>query len=161
MEPVENLMITITAYLVLSINESVMDIALRYKFRHQSPVLRKNGLKTLQLRTLLTINPHPISLLDPGSYILRKKFKILIEYRLWLNTESHSTFILTRQRQLHIYITESAKSGEEIPVLVHIRRIKPYQGIRRKHIKNARFLPFLNFSAYIRIYLHRINLILG
>ena len=94
MKTVEYLMVTVAADFVFMINESVMDVASRYEFRHHSPVLGKYGPQPLQLRLLLSIYPHPVSFIHTFADILREKFEILIENRLRSNAELDSILIL-------------------------------------------------------------------
>jgi hypothetical protein len=77
METVKNFVITVTAYLVLVVYESVMDILLLYEFGKDRVVLGQNGSQTLKLRRFLSINPYPVSILKVLSYVFGKKFEVL------------------------------------------------------------------------------------
>ena len=159
MEPVEDLVVAIAADLVFIINETVMKIALSDEFRENTTILRKNGLKSLQLRLLFTIYPYSESSLYLSPDILGKKFEILIEHRLRGDAELDGLLVLTGQRKFHIYIPEPLQILEEGLILVHIGRVHPYESALRKDIRNHHTLPFL-VRRKVRIYIHILNLLL-
>ena len=79
LETVEYLMIGIAAYLVLGIDESLMDGLSGNEFWNKTAVLRQNGLDTFELRSLVSVYENLISALDPASHIRGKKLEILVE----------------------------------------------------------------------------------
>ena len=160
MESVEYLMVAVAAYLIVVVNESVVDIESRNELRKYTSVLGENGLESFKLRLLLTVNPYSVSVLDPVSDIFCKKFEILVEYWLRGNVELDYILILTRQRKFHIYIPELLQSREESPLLVHIGRIHPYQGTFRKYIRKSGTI-FLVSIRKVRINIYTIHLLLG
>ena len=95
MESVEYFMVAVAAYLGLMVNEAVMDIAARDEFRHDTAVLHKDRLKSLELRLLFSIYADSIAVFQVLSDILGQKFEILIEYRLRCNAELDAILILT------------------------------------------------------------------
>ena len=79
MESVEDLVVTVAADLVLVIDKTIMDVLLRNELRQHCPVLGKNGLKSVQLRLLLSIYPHPVAFFEPFPDVGGEKLEILVE----------------------------------------------------------------------------------
>ena len=162
MESVEYFMVTVAAYLVFMIYESVVYVAAGNEFRYHSPVLRKYGSQSFQLGLLLPVYPHPVSFLHALAYILGKELEILVEYRLGSYAEPDGILILTGKRNLHINLTEPVRNRPETPVIIHIGRIKPEKRIFRKDIHYADLLGLIIFgSDYIRVYFRLDHLLLG
>ncbi len=147
-------MIGIAAYPVIIVDESAMYILSLHEFRDKPSVLGKNRPQPVKLGLLLTINKDFISALDPFPYIFRKKFKILVEYRLGGNIELYGFFILTVKRKLQKDSSESVQTAEEIPFSVHIRRIQPYDTIPGKHISNRYLIVRISCRDYILTDIH-------
>ena len=152
MEPVENLMVTVAADLVLMVYESIMDIALRNELGHDAGILGKDRLQPVQLRLFFAIDSHPVSFLKTFPDVLCKKFEVLVERRLWSYAELYGRLILSRKRHFQIDLPERLKEREEGSLLIHIRRIQPQERLRRQNVCYLdTSLPFLIRWCQIRI----------
>ena len=161
METVEYLVVTVTAYFVFIVNESVMYILSCHELRHYTSVLRQNGLQSFQLRLLFAIDTYSEAFFQMLSYIFGKKLEILIEYRLRGDGKPYSIFILSRERKFQKYPFKPFKFSEEFLIPVHIRRIQPYKSLFGKHIcYTHQGLPFFRYCN-VRIYLGLLHLFLG
>ena len=127
MESVEYFMVAVAADLVIMVYESVVDIAVRDEFRHDARILHQNGLQPVQLRLLFTIDPDAVAFLQTLADVFGEKFEVLVEDRLGSYVETHRILSLTGQGQFHIYPGKAVQKRIKGLILIHIRRIKPYE----------------------------------
>ena len=81
-ESVEYLVIGVAANLVLGVDEAVVDVLPLNELGDEASVLDEDGAHPFQLRLLLAVNVHFVTVLHPGAYVRGQKLEILVENRL-------------------------------------------------------------------------------
>ena len=90
-ETVEYFMVGVAAYLVLRVDESVVEILAGNELRYDAAVLQEYGTKPSELGLLLTGNVYLVLGLHLRTDVGGQEFEVLVEYRLGRDGEYYCT----------------------------------------------------------------------
>ena len=124
-ETVEYLVVGVAAYLVLRVNEPVVDILAGNELRYYAAVLQQYGAEPRKLGFLLSIDVHLVFVLQPRTDVGGKNLEILIENRLWRYGEHYPVAHCAGNGSVNIYFPETSESLEKLLVGIHVGRIQP------------------------------------